>query len=395
MLKAQTIAPSILISVSLLAAACSRSNGQAAGQGAPSSSAAAAPPTTDTSEYGKPGSPIHLTVGFQPYYAEAWSEIPINNLGLWKKHLPEGSTVEFAVGLQGAIIINAMLAGKEQIGYVGDMPGIVGATKRDVADMRIIANIGLSHDQCNIFLTRKDAPAFPDAKAAVHWLDGKTVAVPKGSCTDRFARAVFVKQNITPKEYLNQSIELITSGFRVQKLDAAVVWEPVASRLVSEGLARRVATGNDFGENDGAFIDIREDLIQQRPDVVKGWLEAELEAEQYLVDPKNAHEVVRMVKDDLTGFDEAPLWQALYGSYPASVGGSPSRLIVPFGFTPTSLELLKRSTAFLFEVKSIAIPELAADAIVPQFTEEILKEHGLQPPVGEIKASTETISASK
>jgi sulfonate transport system substrate-binding protein len=394
MLKAQTIA-FILIPVSALAAACSRSDRQAAGQAGPSSSAPATaePPTTETSEYGKLGSPIHLTIGFQPYYAEAWSEIPINNLSLWKKHLPEGSTVEFAIGLQGAIIINAMLAGKEQIGYVGDMPGIVGATKRNVADLRIVANIGLSHDQCNIFLTRKDAPAFADPKAAVHWLDGKTVAVPKGSCTDRFARAVFAKQNINPKEYLNQSIELITSGFRVQKLDAAVVWEPVASRLVSEGLAKRVATGNDFGENDGAFIDVREDLIQQRPDVVKGWLEAELEAEQYLVDPKNAHEVVRMVKDDLTGFDEAPLWQALYGSYPASVGGSASRLIVPFGFTPTSLELLKRATAFLFEVKSISIPELPADAIVPQFTEEILKEHGLQPPVGEIKASTETISA--
>ena len=63
------------------------------------------------------------------------------------------------------------------------------------------------------------------------------------------------------------------------------MWEPVASRLVSEGLARRVATGNQFGENDGALIDVRADLIQQRPDVVKGWLETELEAEQILADP--------------------------------------------------------------------------------------------------------------
>lgn len=362
------------------------------GQGSPPVAPTAA---AGASEYGKPGSPIHLTIGFQPYYAEAWSEIPINNLALWKKHLPEGSTVTFAVGLQGAIIVNAMLAGKEQIGYVGDMPGIVGATKRDVADLRILANIGLSHDQCNIFLTRKDAPAFADPEAAVHWLDGKTVAVPKGSCTDRFARSVFAKQNITPKEYLNQSIELITSGFRVQKLDAAVVWEPVASRLVYEGLAKRVATGNDFGENDGAFLEVRQDLIQQRPDIVKGWLEAELEAEQYLVDPKNAHEVIRMAKEDLTGFDERPLWQSLYGSYPPSLGGSSSRLIVPFSFTPGSLELLKRATAFLFDVKSIAIAELPPDAVVQQFTAEILKEHGLTAPVGEIKAIAETISAAK
>jgi NitT/TauT family transport system substrate-binding protein len=282
-----------------------------------------------------------------------------------------------------------MLAGKEQIGYCGDMPAIVGATKRSVGDLRIVASIGLSHDQCNVFLARNDAPAFSDATAAVKWLDGKTVAVPKGSCTDRFAQAVFKKQSVAPKEYLNQSIELITSGFRVKKLDAAVVWEPTASRLVLEGLARRVASGNDFGENDGAYIDMRADLIHERPDVVKAWLQAELDAELYLADPKNAHEVARMAKEQTTGFDERTLFLSLFGSYPASVGGSPSRMDLPFAFTPASLELIHRSTAFLYEVKSIAIPELPADSVVTSFAEDVLRERGLRAPVGEIRANAE------
>jgi len=38
---------------------------------------------------------------------------------------PKGSKVEFQIGLQGAIVVNGMLAGKVDIGYVGDMPGIV------------------------------------------------------------------------------------------------------------------------------------------------------------------------------------------------------------------------------------------------------------------------------
>jgi NitT/TauT family transport system substrate-binding protein len=357
----------------------------------PPAAAGAAPASAPSAplDYGKIGGPVHLVVGYQPYYAESWSGVVINGLGLWKKYLPAQSTVEFSVGLQGAIIINAMLAGKQQIGYVGDMPGIVGATKRNVADLRIIANIGLSHDQCNVFLTRNDAPKFADGAAALKWLEGKKVAVPKGSCTDRFARAVFKKQGVNPGEYLNQNIELITSGFRSNKLDGAVVWEPTASRLVIEGLARRVATGNDFAENDGALIDARADLIQQRPDVIKAWLQAELEAEQFLVDPKNGHEVARLAKQQTTGFDEKVLWQALFGSYAANVGGSPTRLTVPFGFTPTSLELIKRSTAFLFEVKSIGFPELPPDAVLPQFTADVLKERGLTAPVGEIRASPE------
>ncbi|MET0412789.1 MAG: ABC transporter substrate-binding protein, partial [Polyangiaceae bacterium] len=221
---------------------------------------------------------------------------------------------------------------------------------------------------------------------AIKWLDGKTVAVPKGSCTDRFARATFKKYNINPKEYLNQNIELITSGFRAGKLDAAVIWEPTASRLVTEKLARRVATGNDVGENDGAFLTIRQDLIQARPDIVQKWLEAELEAEQYLADPKNAREVVRMAKEQTNGFDEKTLWAALFGTYPKDQGGAAHRLSLPFGFTPTSLELITRATAFLHEVKSISVAELPPQAVLPELTAAILKEKGLTPPLGEIKA---------
>jgi sulfonate transport system substrate-binding protein len=349
---------------------------------------AAAPAAADTLSYGKPGEAVHLTVGYQPYYTEAWSGAVVNGLRLWKKHLPPGSTVDFSVGLQGALIVNAMLAGKEQIGYLGDMPAIVGATKRSVADLRIVANVGLGTDQCNVFFTRTDAPAFGSAKAAVGWLNGKTVAVPKGSCTDRFARAVFEKENVTPGSYLNQNIELITSGFRAKKLDAAVVWEPTASRLVAEGLARRVASGNDFGENDGAFIDVRADLLQQRPDVVKAWLETELEAERYLADPKNSDAVVGLLKAQTTGFDESTLRQALFAEYPASAGGGPIRLQIPFGFTDASLELVKRATAFLYEVKSIAIAELPGDAIVSDVTAQILRDQNLKAPVAEIKATT-------
>jgi hypothetical protein len=168
------------------------------------------------------------------------------------------------------VIVNAMLAGKQHIGYLGDMPAIVAPTKREVADLRIIANVGLSHDQCNVLFVRNDAPRFKTPKEAVAWLNGKTVATPNGSCADLFGRAVFDKEKRAAGSYLNQSLEVITSGFRAGKLDGAVIWEPTASRLVVEGLARRVATGNNFDEPDGAFLDIRADLVKQRPDVVKG-----------------------------------------------------------------------------------------------------------------------------
>jgi NitT/TauT family transport system substrate-binding protein len=352
--------------------------------------ASAAPPAHAADlDYGKSGDPVHLVVGYQPYFSESWSGAVLAGRELWKKYLPAGSTVEFSIGLQGSIIVNAMLAGKQSIGYLGDMPAIVATTKREVADIRIVAAIGLGHDMCNIVLLRKDAPEFGDAKAAVEWLNGKSLATPNGSCADRFARAVNSKAHVTPASYLNQSLEVITSGFRAGKIDGAVVWEPTASRLVSEGLARRVATGNHFGEPDGAFLDMRADLIRQRPDVVNAWLQAELDAELFIADPKNADEVVRIIKSQTTGFTEEQLKKALVGPYPAKLGGSRERLSLPFALTPAALDLIHKDAAFLYSIKSIATETLPADAIVTDLADSVLKQRRLKAPVAEIIAAKE------
>jgi NitT/TauT family transport system substrate-binding protein len=337
-------------------------------------------------DYGKPGSPVKLVVGYQPYYTQAWSGVVMRGKKFYEKYLPKDSEVEFQIGLQGAIIVNNLLAGKQHIGYMGDMPSIVSTTKQDVADVRLVANLGLAFDQCNAFLVRQDAPQFKDAQEAIKWLNGKTVAVPKGSCTDRFAQAVFRKSGIQPKEYLNQNIEVITSNFRAGKLDAAVMWEPTTSRLVEEGLARLVATGASVQENDGGFLGMRADLIKQRPDVVKGWLNAELDAQLFLADSKNAAEVVKMAKEQTTGFSEKVLWNSLYGRYPTSAGGSDTRNIMHYTFTPQARELINRASAFLFSIKSINVEKLRPEAIEAKWTEDILKERGLKAPIGTVKA---------
>jgi NitT/TauT family transport system substrate-binding protein len=346
----------------------------------------AAPAMAADIDYGKPGAPVKLVVGYQPYYTQSWSGVVMRGKKFYENYLPKGSEVEFQIGLQGAIIVNNMLAGKQHIGYMGDMPSIVSTTKQEVADVRLVANLGLAFDQCNIFLARNDAPKIQDANQALRWLDGKTVAVPKGSCTDRYAQATFKKLGVNPKEYLNQNIEVITSNFRAGKLDAAVIWEPTASRLVQEGLARRIASGASVQENDGGFLAMRADLIQQRPDVVKAWLEAELDAQLFLADAKNSSEVVKMAKEQTTGFGERVLWYSLYGSYDINAGGHPVRNYLHYGFTPEARELINRASAFLFSIKSINVEKLRPEAIESKWTEDILKERGLKAPIGQVKA---------
>jgi len=76
--------------------------------------------------------PVKLTIGYQPYDTISYSAVVIRALELWKKYLPPGSEVEFQAALQGSIIVNQMLANKQQIGYLGDMPAVVATTKRSV-----------------------------------------------------------------------------------------------------------------------------------------------------------------------------------------------------------------------------------------------------------------------
>lgn len=337
-------------------------------------------------DYGKPGTPIKLVVGYQPYYTQSWSGVVMRGKKFYEKYLPKGSEVEFQIGLQGAIIVNNMLAGKQHIGYKGDMPAIVSTTKQDVADIRLVANLGLAFDQCNIFLARNDAPKFNSPIEALRWLDGKIVAVPKGSCTDRFGQAAFTKLKLTPKEYLNQNIEVITSNFRAGKIDAAVIWEPTASRLVQEGLARRIASGATVEENDAGFMTMRYDLIRDRPDVVKAWLNAELDAQLFVADPKNSAEVVKMAAAQTTGFSERVLWYALYGSYDVNAGGHAVRNYMHYTFTPQSRELIGRAATFLHSIKSINVEKLRPEAIEAKWTEDILRERGLKAPIGEVRA---------
>ena len=346
-------------------------------------------------DLGKVGAPIHLKVHHPCCYAAVWSGYVLRGKEFWKKYLPAGSTVEFEYGLQGAITVNQLLAGKAMIGYMGDLPAFTATTKGEIADLRIVGVTVLSRDQCSVMLVRKDAPAFKNSKEAIQWMNGKQVATPKGSCTDHFVQHVFGLEKVKPAAYLNQNIEVISSGFRSGRLDAAAIWEPNAANMVQEGLARRVSSGNGFGHEEGAFIAMRAELVKQRPDIVKGWLNAELDAQLFIADPKNAMEVVRMVSPHVTGFSEKGLWMALFGSYPDDIGGGKNRGELPFTFEPKVMSVIDKGVAWLQENKGSNVAMLRPDAVMPEFAAEVLRERKLKTPIGVLNALPDSAYTGK
>jgi len=273
-----------------------------------------------------------FVVGWQPYYISTFQVAVIQELGLIKKYLP-GTEVEFNEALHGAIHTNNMLAGKCQVAYMAVMPGNIACSKRDQADIRFVSNNGVSKGmRCALLMARADAPDFKTPEEAVKWIDGKVVASPRGSCADQFMRLSFEKLGVKPAEYFNQSLEIIQANFRARKLDASAIWEPTASRignLAGEGVAKIIATGNLIGNQDIGMIIMRGDFIDKHPDLVKGYLKAELEALQFMMDPKNQQKTVDMIAKYAVGMPKKALWYSLYGQIPPEVGGAtPERPIL-------------------------------------------------------------------
>jgi NitT/TauT family transport system substrate-binding protein len=271
------------------------------------------------------------------------------------------------------------------------MPGIVSTFRnlpdRGATDIRITAVLGTSKQQCNIFLVKNSAPQFANGKEAVKWMQGKETASPHGSCTDRFARTAFKQMGITPKTYLNQNIEVITTNFRSDKLDAAVIWEPTATKIVQSGLARRAASGEDFDALDGGFMIMLNDLIVQRPDIHRAWLEAELDAQLFLADPKNATEVSQMAEKQTEQIERKVLWASLYGENPKSQGGGEVKMQLDFVVNDRVRKLIDESTEFLFSLpnKPAAAPKIRDGGVDDKVAREVLAKRGLQSPVGVVK----------
>ena len=338
--------------------------------------------------FGKPGEKVDLVVGYQPYYTQSWSGVVINGKQLWKKYLPEGSTAKFEIGLQGSVIVGKLLGEKNHLGYMGDMPAIVSTTKFDKVDIRMIAVLGTSRQQCNVFLVRNDAPKFKNGLEAVKWMDGKLVAAPHGACTDRFGRWAFDAAKIKPAKYLNMNIEVITSSFKNNKLDAAVIWEPTASKIQLAGIARRAASGESFEGvegGDAGFLVMLNELIRDRPDVHEGWLEAELDAQLYLTDLNNASEVAKMADDQTEGMPRKTLWFSLYGTNPPEIGGGEDKNVFDFIFNRKAMTLVDAATVFLNNKKVVPRPQLRAEAVMDQMARRVLRARSLKSPIGSVK----------
>jgi NitT/TauT family transport system substrate-binding protein len=119
---------------------------------------------------------------------------------------------------------------------------------------------------------------------------------------------------------------------------------------------------------------------------VRGWLAAELEAQRFLADPRNADEAIRIIAAHALGVPEAALRLALYGAYPERQGGSAVRLTFPFIFSAQAMAAVRDALKLAQGRGPQPAGELRGEAIQSGFAEELLRARGLKSPMGEVRA---------
>jgi NitT/TauT family transport system substrate-binding protein len=337
------------------------------------------------------GQAAKFNVAVRPDWTQGWFGMINEEKGIWRKYLPPGSEVTFSHPIQGGIVTSELVSDKTQIGHNGDAPGLIATFQRDRADIRIIALVGSSPGgyHCYQIMVRPDAPQFKSSKEAIKWLDGKVVACPKGSCTDRFFQEVLAREGSKPKEYLNQPIGVITTQLRGKRIDGAATWDPqgaAVSTVAGSGDARLVATGYPWGERDSGVIIWRRDFMERNREVTKAWLKSEIETQMWYYDPKNHAEVLHIAQKYVKGFSHKALWFSMCGLLEEPYFGGPIRDEKPFVMNDDVMNLHKKVVKYLAEIKVVPSAEIPAGAHDDSLAREAMKEMGLSSPVARMKA---------
>jgi NitT/TauT family transport system substrate-binding protein len=256
------------------------------------------------------GGTTSLTIGYQPYYTESWSALVIKHADLAQKYLPDGVEVgSWQIALQGSVVGNRMIAGKNQVGYTGDMPTIT-AIANNETPISAVGLAGFSQgQQCNLAAIPMDSDV-----QSVEDIDGGTWGVTTGACTHRFMLRMAEQEGLD-FNIKDQGINSILAGVRQGNLAVGFGWEPTMTRLVQqESQGEFLLSGAPYDIPDAAGIIMPDSIINDSPEVAKAWMKAELEAKHIMrTEPQRAADLCSQ-EEEITDYDRQVIEDVMYTS---------------------------------------------------------------------------------
>jgi sulfonate transport system substrate-binding protein len=176
-------------------------------------------------------------------------------------------TLKWTSFAAGPPINESFAAGQQDIGFLGDTPAIIG--KAAGINTKIIGLTSTGPKSLAVVVPIKSGIKSPKD------LKGKKVAVVKGSYAHHLLVLVLRKGGLTTSdiEFVNLSQADIATSIANGTIDAAAIWEPLITKLESQGTVRVLADGT--GIKKGALVIIAtNDFVTKHRDQTKAILKA-------------------------------------------------------------------------------------------------------------------------
>ncbi|HXW68817.1 MAG TPA: aliphatic sulfonate ABC transporter substrate-binding protein, partial [Dissulfurispiraceae bacterium] len=129
-------------------------------------------------------------------------------------------------------------AGQQDIGFLGDTPAIIARSAG--IDILIVGKCADGPKALAVVVPANSSIKFPKD------LKGKKIAVTKGSYAHHLLVLVLRKGDLTTKDIdlINLSQADIATAIANGNIDGAAIWDPLISKLVSQGIVRVLADGS-------------------------------------------------------------------------------------------------------------------------------------------------------
>ncbi|WP_308366360.1 MULTISPECIES: ABC transporter substrate-binding protein [unclassified Microbulbifer] len=241
---------------------------------------------------------IRIAIGHQSMCTDTYTAgIVVKELGLLEKHLPRSGKytdadyeISWSDYSSGGPITNQMMANKLNFGVMGDYPLIVnGAKFQETKSLRTkyIAGTGYNlKGSGNAIVVPVDSDIY-----TIDQLAGKQVSVPVGSAAWGMLLKAMQDEGIPAKDYAlkNQSPAVGAANIASSRIDAHADFCPWSELMEFRGTGRKIYDGRETGIPYLHGVVVREDFLDQYPEVAIAFIKAVHEAGQWIkADPVKA-----------------------------------------------------------------------------------------------------------
>lgn len=239
------------------------------------------------------GGKVTLNLGYFPNLTHAVALVGVGH-GTFQQELGSKVALQTKTFNAGPSEIEALFAGSIDIGFVGPSPAVNGYTQSHGSALKVIAGASSAGV---LFVVQSNEHINSPADLA-----NKKIADPQKGGTQDVALRTYLQQHGLKSTDDGGNVQIISTDnasiltlFKAGKIDGAWMPEPWATRLLVEGNGKVFLNENSLwpgGQFATTVVIVRQAFYNAHPDVVKSFLQADVDTVQYIQSNPTAAEQI-------------------------------------------------------------------------------------------------------